>query len=425
MSRTMALVGWLVLLGLTGCNSGSSSTPTTSTGSSPAAKASEALPDEKAELVTSGEYYDFCQHFEEMVMLDDEVGANQAFDFDALFSKLMLDIEMSGKDQADFKAGMKKAMERDSFANGLVKEIRQGGAWTFLHLRKQRGNYYAWYRMKTGGGGLNYHLVHLHKNPQNEIKVEDVYIMLAGEKISDMARPFAEQAAQEMNRKGLNKFLIRESELVKHMPQFLEMQAQFRAQDFQGARKQYEAMPPSVQSMKAVLIIYLVSCANLDDMETYDRVISEMRQRDPNDGCLDLLSVDTYYAAKQYDRCLESLNRIEKIIGGDPDLSELRSNICVEKGDFDKAVEQAEQLRDSPGYELAGNWQLVGIALRRKDHPEVARLLTLLEKDFAIEFLDFTQQPEYADFVQSPEYQAWMQRERPQQQEQAGESTGP
>lgn len=416
MSRiAVLLVGGLVLLGLAGCNSSSSSTPALPTSSSLSAKATEALPDEKAELVTAGEYYDFCQEFAEMVMQQDVVGANQTLDFDALFTKVTRDLEMSGKDLADFKIGMKRSLDGNSFANGLVKEVQQGGSWQFLNLRKQRGNHCAWFRMKSSVGGLNYHLMYLHKNKQGKIQVEDIYIMLAGEKMSDLMRPFAEQAAQELNRKGLNKFLIRESEVVKHMPQFLAMQERHKAQDFQGVRKLYETMPPALQSMKAVLIIYLLSCAAQEDYETCDRVIGEMRRRDPSDGCLDLLSIDTYYTAKQYDRCLESLERIDKIVGGDPDLRELSSSIYMEKGDFAKAIEQAEQLRDSPGYELAGHWQLVAIALTRQDHPEVARLLLLLEKDFGIEFLDLSQQPEYANFVQSPEYQAWLKREQPEE----------
>lgn len=53
------------------------------------------------------------------------------------------------------------------------------------------------------------------------------------------------------------------------------------------------------------------------------------------------------------------------------------------------------------------------VALKRQEHSQVVKLLTILQNDYGIEFGDLTTLPEYAEFVKSPEYKEWLESQSP------------
>lgn len=126
------------------------------------------------------------------------------------------------------------------------------------------------------------------------------------------------------------------------------------------------------------------------------------------DSTTDLLMIDLHFLDGNFAEADASIQRVERIIGGDPYLKVLRANTRRMMKDYDGALKLANEAQhDEPDLADAVDARIT-IHLERKDYRGLVAELRAFKRDFGITLdrkaLD---EPMYAEFVASPEFAAW------------------
>jgi predicted Zn-dependent protease len=132
----------------------------------------------------------------------------------------------------------------------------------------------------------------------------------------------------------------------------------------------------------------------------------------PDDPCVDLLTIDRLILGGRWKDAIAAFDRIDRVVGGDPYIDDLRANVHLRAGDPDMARKLARRAIDRDPTLDAGYWTLLEIALRRRDHEATARLLSTLEDGYGWRFDGIAGVDEYAEFVASPAYAQWQASRR-------------
>jgi hypothetical protein len=118
--------------------------------------------------------------------------------------------------------------------------------------------------------------------------------------------------------------------------------------------------------------------------------------------------IDTYVLQEKYDEAFGCIDRIQKVVGGDPLLAGMKGTILMAAGRIDQAKQTLVQaIADEP--DLIDNyWNMVTLGLETNDHALTYEYLNRVGSQFESTWNDIRQQPEYAGFVASPEGKQWL-----------------
>jgi len=185
------------------------------------------------------------------------------------------------------------------------------------------------------------------------------------------------------------------------------MARSLREKRFEEGLAAYQELPDRLKKDKSVLILRFGLARGKGDKE-YLAALQDMLTNYPDDPWADLLAVDAYLLTKQYSKALESIDRVDQAVGGDPYQKVVRAGIYIATGQVAKAREACEQAIKKDPMLKGAYWRLVDVSLQQKDFAETARLLNLLADRFQVQIKDLTTVPSYAEFVRSPEYKEWL-----------------
>jgi hypothetical protein len=127
----------------------------------------------------------------------------------------------------------------------------------------------------------------------------------------------------------------------------------------------------------------------------------------PTDPALDLVLIDYQFLKQRWDELGRSIDRLDKRVGGDPQLDVIRANVRAAQGDWAGARRVLLLALDEDPL-LEDAWlALVDVALGLEDHELTASTLSRLE-ELGYEWPDLREVPEFSAFCASPAYRAWM-----------------
>jgi len=291
----------------------------------PAAKAPGASPTLVGMEVTSGEYFDAAKAIEAAAK-DDATKFAAYFDLDALAETAIKGIDLGAQFRKGFKSGFTNQPAQTSMAGQIAAAVQMGGGYTLLRVHRHGDQHAAIFRLQTGAG-LNYHDLHFTKGTDGKIKVTDFYVLLTGELMSTTIRQMVLPIAANQNRNLLDKLTKKESDYVTHFPKIQEISTATRARDFAKVMEIYRSMPQSLQESKIVLIARLNAASQSQNWDETRAATADFRRLYPGDSTADLLGLDALILEKKYDEALAAVDRIDKLVGGDPHLETLRTNI--------------------------------------------------------------------------------------------------
>jgi predicted Zn-dependent protease len=244
--------------------------------------------------------------------------------------------------------------------------------------------------------------------PGPVVKAVDIYVVAAGEQMSQTLRRLYLMSAAQMNPSLLQRLSGRDGDFVKNMERFQELITQFQAGNGEAALTAYRQLPQSMREEKSSMLIAAQAAALVDDNE-YVSMLEEFRRVHSNDPCSDIISIDYYFMRKEFDPALECINRLDTAVGGDPYLNIHRAQIMVERGELDEARKLCETAIETSPDEVDLHWVVVTVTLHQKKFADTVTWLNRLESEFNLEMSNLQNVPEYSEFVQSPEYSAWME----------------
>jgi tetratricopeptide (TPR) repeat protein len=336
---------------------------------------------------------------------------NELIDWDTLLAAataLPVDSPEIESSRAKFIQGFQSAVlsEKTGFAQSVLATQKAGGSYRFLRTVAVDGRKRARFRMVSPSGGLNYHDFILGRSRNGELLAVDLYIFLIGEPYSQNTRRMFLSFAEKALKEKLDQLAPADRDFMTHLGEFAALAQYAREKQNREVLELYRVLPPSLKKQKTVLLLRLTAAQSVSRGE-YLSAVDDFRREYPNDALVDIVSIDGFIRRKSYVRALESLDRVDKAVRGDPYLNVLRANLRARQGNYDAARQLARQaIAEEPTMKNA-YYFLVDLSLKTKDFAETARLLETLKTRFGVGFDSLENSAPFAEFVKSPEYKTW------------------
>lgn len=336
--------------------------------------------------------------------LEKELQAGQVRSFSSRFdNRALLKEAVSRVDapQAMRDGFMKGALSGFSFGEQIASAIKEEGSYTFLRVQAEPLR--VRFRLLLPGGGVNYHDLTLAKNSMGRLSIVDVYVYVSGEALTvTLRRAFRLAVASETKGDGA----------------FLRMAKQFqRAQQLHLQKKHRQAYD-LLNSLKGdwtkssnFLTVKVMVATEIDE-ETLIEAVNEYQRILPDSPSLHLILVDKLIVEKKWKEVFKHIDALDELVGGDPYLKVLRANCHTISGHPAKAkVLLKKAAKEEPT--LADiHYTMIDAALALEDWNLVSSELTLLEREFGVEWGDLSQVEGFKAYAQSESYAKWLRRKR-------------
>lgn len=349
---------------------------------------------------------EFAGKIEATINAGDPSLMDGAMDKEELLTRTIRGMDLS--DQA--KAGIRTGWAGLNMGSAVVgQNIKNGGSYKFLRLRLVDGEPRALFRLiNSSEGGVNYHDMVLVAPDKGEVRFADLFIYLAGERISDTLRRSLLPLAVHEQRGLLAKLTGQESDYIKSLPAITRMQQQNREGKPEQALKTVKALPASVQRDKNILIQRIGFANAAEDGKEFTAAVEDFQKAFPGDPALDLLLLQSLQLNKKYDEYMKAADNLDRKLGGDPYIHVLKAGVLSEQQKLDAARESAKTAIAAEPSMKAAYWTLLSILLAQKDYAETARNLTVVEDDLGVQLADDLGQVEiFAEFAKSEEGRKW------------------
>ncbi len=162
-------------------------------------------------------------------------------------------------------------------------------------------------------GSLNYHDLEL-KRSGGEVKIADMFIYTTGEHFSQTLKSLYEQFS------GLVEKSTGKEDWIKAMPKIRTL---INKQEYQEAYDLFEALPAEAKKNKAFRIVYIEICSGLGN-ELHKKSLRDFQAAFPNEPNMQLVLIDAFFLNKEYDKALNAVNAVDKMINKDPFLDYYR-----------------------------------------------------------------------------------------------------
>ncbi len=345
----------------------------------------------------------FADYIEQSISNGDPSFFNNSFDAESFIEKILVKSSYSPTVR-NFNEGFSEGMTKNlDFGTLIVNEIANGGSYEFLKVFYRDNKPRLLFRLFTANG-INYHELEVDVI-DNEIKITDAYIYLTGESLSESMRRMYLSFLYVSNTD--NQYLPCNQEKYKSVIQLEEIREFMAEGKFKKAKKKWDKIPAHIQQEKAFQLIN-IQITSMIDNNAYLEAIGTYEKLFPDDASLYLISIDGFVLRNEYTKAIESINKLDNLIGNDPLLNLLRGNMYFEIGDTETANAVLTELVNSmPDFEL-GYYSLLGLYMSGKKYADATHLMDKMVLDLNYYKEDFnTILSEYPNFLNSDEYLTW------------------
>lgn len=266
------------------------------------------------------------------------------------------------------------------------------GGLHFLRVHHRAGKQTLLFRNVTGES-LNYIEFYAGKATNGSIKIDNVYLYMNGQTL-------VETLSQMLD------VLLGDDSIISA---FENISTKI-SEDPAAALRSFAEMPEKARNSKPLQLLKIQAASGIDDA-TYAAAIREYEILFPNDPSLNLVSIDGYIVRKNYSEALKVIDKLDKSLGGDSYLDELRVSLLLEEGkDLARATELAEEsLQAQPESEDA-HYLLLGVHVANHNFAGAVAVMRMMGERFELVFeeegLD-PSDPNYAALKESPEWEAY------------------
>lgn len=291
------------------------------------------------------------------------------------------------------------------YASKIKKELGEYGSFDFLRSRvNEKGEYLLLFRA-SASNGVNYYDYHIGEK-KGSVKILDIYNYFEGEYYSD-----SYSKATRMD--SYNRKLLDSVYEIGWWENYLSLRNLKRSLNtsyrFGSLLKRYNGLPDRVLKQRHARLIGIQLAYRVNELE-FEKATAAYEALFPNDPSLYLVSMDGLFKFKQYDRVLETINKLDKALGGDTFLDSYRANIYYFKEDFETALKYANKMRQN--YPLYFNSHMIRISVlvSLKKYSEVINSLKTLYAIFDLDKqkLNRVMEATYPELIKTKEYQNFL-----------------
>lgn len=309
---------------------------------------------------------------------------------------------------------------RRGFCNGALK---QPGGWLrnilgnkakALHCRERDGFPAIVMRLRTEDGGVNY--VDIIAKPHGgTFKAVDLFTYMYASYVSDEARKLL---ANMMPTSGVGKLAAMmgatnfDGEMLSRLKSGGDL---MQAGKFAEVIRLCEGLPEKYRIHRMFFMMRMQALMALNGTEDgkYEAAYREVLRSAPQvlgtDSTTDLLMIDLHFLNNELDEADACIERVQKVVGGDPYLKVLRANTHRMMKDYEGALKLANEAQaEEPDLYAAVDARLT-IQVERKNFPGLVEELRAFKRDTGT-VMDrklLADDPQYAEFLASPEFAAW------------------
>jgi len=320
-----------------------------------------------------------------------------SFDNRALVKSAVQRVDAPQELKKGFVAGATRKLD---FGQQIAAAIKEEGSYTFLRVQAEPLR--ARFRLLLPGGGVNYHDLTLTKRGKR-ISIVDVYVYISGEALTvTLRRAFRMAVASQT--KGDGVFL----RTAKQFQQAQRLHAQGehrRAYDLMCSLKGEWARTPSFLTVKVMVATEI-------DEETLVKAVEEYERLLPDSPSLHLVMIDKLIVQEKWKEVFMRLDALDAVVGGDPYLKVLRANCHTLAGQPQKAKALLKKAAEEEPTLADAHYTLIDAALALEDWNLVSAELSLLERDFGVEWGDLSQVEGFQAYTKSDSYKKWLRRGR-------------
>ena len=193
----------------------------------------------------------------------------------------------------------------------IVNALSQKGTYSLVKQYEKDHKQHLIFRMYDKHM-INYHDMELMRS-NNKCQVADIFIYLNGENLSETMHGVYLQLSDEIGKE--------EAPWIEKLPQIRLL---ITANRHQEAMDIYKQIPDKAKKNRTFQILHINICSGLTD-EEYAQAIQEYEMLYPNEPNMQLLMIDGYAMRKKYDKALEAVNGLDKMINKDPILDYYRA----------------------------------------------------------------------------------------------------
>lgn len=313
---------------------------------------------------------------------------------------------LDGKPIDEFRETFLKEVEgTNSLGAQIIHTVRQGGSYEFLQLKKNDKSVGALFRMLLPGGkGVNYHEYSLARNQAGRVIASDIYVYLTGEPLTDSIRRNLITALQEKDSAAEVSLSATDKLLAENYAVIKKLNEALAENDATQARDLILRLPKELRGDKAIQGLTLNTYRNSG---SFDKVLEVVRKACPDDVFMDMIAIDILVRQKNYKLAIESIERINKKVGGDPYLKILHGRMLLNEGNPTAGRQLIKEAVSEDDGILSGYWNLISFSLQDQDHERTLELLKKVHSRFKIKFKDLREIPSYKDFVKSDQFAEW------------------
>jgi hypothetical protein len=375
----------------------------------PAAGVPAAPNETRVEAIPEKDCQQFASEVVEAVASGNKAALNSLLDWEAIFATATTNLGAPPNVVQGWIQEMRQALNTNvGFADSLIQNTKSGGQFDFLRTRISHGRQVAMFRLLgPASRGVNYIEFIVKQGPDHKIRATDLYPYAAGEFITESVHRALLPAAASQSRSFLEKLVGKEQDFVLDLPKIQPISQAILQGRKKDALRMLDELRPGTKKAKMVLLLRTQAAQEVDQ-NAYLSTLEEFRSLFPNDPCLDLQLIDYYTLTNKPDEVLKCIDRLDKMVGGDPYLNYMRASLATERGNREEArrlcklvVEQEPTFK--PAYFLH-----IGLSLKDDQDDETLLWLKKLHETLGISFKDLTTVQDYARFVKSPQYKEWL-----------------
>lgn len=225
----------------------------------------------------------------------------------------------TGVSESQIEASLRDDRSMSQLFEQIMTAVRSGKSLKFVRAYPEGNTWHLVYRIF--GDGLNYFDWELIRTGPN-VRIADVMVYMSGENLS-------RTVGETLNPGGALSAGMRSV----IMPDLRRLRGHLNDGEFEQASRIYDAWPPSVKESRMFRLVHTQILSGLGKDNEYVEELEKLAVDYPDSRNVPLLMIDVYLLQKKYDKALESINRLDKFVGGDPFLDFYRAQLAQERGD--------------------------------------------------------------------------------------------
>lgn len=332
---------------------------------------------------------------------------DSAMDMEALYYAMKSGADTSREELQEFLATNSPGF---GFGEQIIKGLGNVGSLRLLRFDWNNGDPRAFYRIITSQGTLNYYDMHLAQREDSKLVIRDIYVYLNDETFATtMRRALGADPEDTLSRM----YAPQRVEGTGKLNEVDSMALLYRDKQYEEMMSYHESLPETSRNNRMVQYYRMFAAQQLGEAR-YKQVLEEVNRKFAGSPSMDLMMVNHHILNRQFDSTLVVVDRIDRLVGGDPYLNLIRSHVASEKNEIAQAKDYIQKVLAYDSTLTGPYFALMLLSLREKNYAETAKLLNLAEQRTGIDIDSalITQDEKMADFARSEEFRKWAAEQR-------------